>query len=252
MWRLFQEMVMKCFLFTEQWWLLQVITSRLCSQVVFFVSKAISKLSCGHANTCSELWENKSKIVSYKSLPTVTCELNFKIFFSFVQIYETISIQTKWWYKLTYASFSGGMKEQDLMCIKLHGVNKIGLKKIIDFIYTAKLSLNMDNLQDTLEAASFLQILPVLDFCKVFLISGVRLNSCSTFTIIKTCHCSNHKNINYTEVKIKSVLTLFVFWIHRILILKFFLLTIMFSISLISILYHIKILLILKCVAVMA
>lgn len=61
------------------------------------------------------------------------------------------------------------------MCIKLHGVNKIGLKKIIDFIYTAKLSLNMDNLQDTLEAASFLQILPVLDFCKVFLISGVRL-----------------------------------------------------------------------------
>lgn len=73
---------------------------------------------------------------------------------------------------------SGGMKEQDLMCIKLHGVNKIGLKKIIDFIYTAKLSLNMDNLQDTLEAASFLQILPVLDFCKVFLISGVRLVSC--------------------------------------------------------------------------
>lgn len=69
---------------------------------------------------------------------------------------------------------AGGMKEQDLMCIKLHGVNRIGLKKIIDFIYTAKLSLNMENLQDTLEAASFLQILPVLDFCKVFLISGVR------------------------------------------------------------------------------
>lgn len=82
--------------------------------------------------------------------------------------------------------FSGGMKEQDLMCIKLHGVNKIGLKKIIDFIYTAKLSLNMDNLQDTLEAASFLQILPVLDFCKVFLISGVRLTTFFTFTMIKS------------------------------------------------------------------
>lgn len=74
----------------------------------------------------------------------------------------------------TYLALPGGMKEQDLMCIKLHGVNRIGLKKIIDFIYTAKLSLNMENLQDTLEAASFLQILPVLDFCKVFLISGVR------------------------------------------------------------------------------
>lgn len=66
------------------------------------------------------------------------------------------------------------MKEQELMCIKLHGVSRVGLRKIIDFIYTSKLSLNMDNLQDTLEAASFLQILPVLDFCKVFLISGVR------------------------------------------------------------------------------
>ncbi|XP_028923285.1 kelch-like protein 13 isoform X1 [Ornithorhynchus anatinus] len=76
------------------------------------------------------------------------------------------------------AMFTGGMKEQDLMCIKLHGVNRIGLKKIIDFIYTAKLSLSMDNLQDTLEAASFLQILPVLDFCKVFLISGVSLENC--------------------------------------------------------------------------
>ncbi|XP_031427920.1 kelch-like protein 13 isoform X2 [Clupea harengus] len=76
------------------------------------------------------------------------------------------------------AMFTGGMKEQDLVCIKLHGVNRIGLKKIIDFIYTAKLSLNMENLQDTLEAASFLQILPVLDFCKVFLISGVSLDNC--------------------------------------------------------------------------
>lgn len=66
------------------------------------------------------------------------------------------------------------------MCIKLHGVNRIGLKKIIDFIYTAKLSLNMENLQDTLEAASFLQILPVLDFCKVFLISGVSARSAVT------------------------------------------------------------------------
>ncbi|XP_074053968.1 kelch-like protein 9 [Macrotis lagotis] len=76
------------------------------------------------------------------------------------------------------AMFTGGMKEQELKRIKLHGVNKVGLKKIIDFIYTAKLSLTMDDLQDTLEAASFLQVLPALDFCKVFLISGVSLDNC--------------------------------------------------------------------------
>jgi len=78
------------------------------------------------------------------------------------------------------------MKEQDLMCIKLHGVSKVGLRKIIDFIYTAKLSLNMDNLQDTLEAASFLQILPVMDFCKVFLISGVRHFQIKSFPVMNS------------------------------------------------------------------
>lgn len=89
-------------------------------------------------------------------------------------MYEVNHVQASTFSYPILSPDAGGMKEQDLMCIKLHGVNRIGLKKIIDFIYTAKLSLNMENLQDTLEAASFLQILPVLDFCKVFLISGVR------------------------------------------------------------------------------
>ncbi|XP_015270628.1 PREDICTED: kelch-like protein 13 [Gekko japonicus] len=91
------------------------------------------------------------------------------------------------------AMFTGGMKEQDLMCITLHGVNKTGLKNIIDFIYTAKLSLNMDNIQDTLEAARFLQILPVLDVCKLFLMSGVSLENCAEVGQLS-------KTYNLTEV----------------------------------------------------
>lgn len=63
--------------------------------------------------------------------------------------------------------------------IKLHGVTKLGLKNIIDFIYTSKVSLDMGNLQDTLEAANFLQVMPVLRFCNRLLISEVRLRSCS-------------------------------------------------------------------------
>ncbi|MBN3290913.1 KLH13 protein, partial [Polypterus senegalus] len=76
------------------------------------------------------------------------------------------------------AMFTGGMKEQDLRTIKLHGLSCVGLKNIIDFIYTAKVSLNIDNLQDTLEAASFLQIMPVLNFCKELLISEVTTDNC--------------------------------------------------------------------------
>lgn len=69
----------------------------------------------------------------------------------------------------------GGMKEQEMSEIKLHGVTKLGLKNIIDFIYTSKVSLDMGNLQDTLEAANFLQVMPVLRFCNRLLISEVRL-----------------------------------------------------------------------------
>ncbi|KAM3862193.1 kelch-like protein 9 [Diretmus argenteus] len=76
------------------------------------------------------------------------------------------------------AMFTGGMREQDMREIKLHGVTKTGLKNIIDFIYTSSVSLNMSNLQDTLEAANFLQVLPVLSFCNQLLSSEITIDNC--------------------------------------------------------------------------
>ncbi|TNN47164.1 Kelch-like protein 13 [Liparis tanakae] len=72
------------------------------------------------------------------------------------------------------AMFTGGMREQEMREIKLHGVTKAGLKNIIDFIYTSSVRLDMSCLQDTLEAANFLQVLPVLSFCNELLSSEVR------------------------------------------------------------------------------
>ena len=66
------------------------------------------------------------------------------------------------------------MREQEMREIKLHGVTKLGLKNIIDFIYTSKVNLDMVNLQETLEAANFLQVMPVLSFCNQLLSSEVR------------------------------------------------------------------------------
>ena len=66
------------------------------------------------------------------------------------------------------------MREQEMGEIKLHGVTRAGLKNIIDFIYTSRVHLNMANLQDTLEAANFLQVMPVLGFCNQLLSSEVR------------------------------------------------------------------------------
>ncbi|XP_006007819.1 kelch-like protein 13 [Latimeria chalumnae] len=86
------------------------------------------------------------------------------------------------------AMFTGGMKEQELKCINLHGVTGTGLRNIIEFIYTGKLSLQMDKLQDVLEAASFLQVLPILDFCKELLISQVSLENCTEIERIATTY----------------------------------------------------------------
>ncbi|XP_034549058.1 kelch-like protein 9 [Notolabrus celidotus] len=76
------------------------------------------------------------------------------------------------------AMFTGGMREQEMREIKLHGVTKLGLKNIIDFIYTSKVSLDMGNLQDTLEAANFLQVMPVLSFCNQLLSSEITIDNC--------------------------------------------------------------------------
>lgn len=81
--------------------------------------------------------------------------------------------QHKLFISLMALHLAGGMKEQDLAEIKLHGVSTSGLKNIIQFIYTSQLSLNLSTLQDTLEAASFLQVLPVLNFCNQLLSSEV-------------------------------------------------------------------------------
>ena len=70
--------------------------------------------------------------------------------------------------------------------IKLHGVTTLGLKNIIDFIYTSQVTLDMANLQDTLEAANFLQVLPVLSFCNQLLSSEVSGVCCS---LMSKCHC---------------------------------------------------------------
>uniref|UniRef100_A0A3Q3XMU9 BTB domain-containing protein n=1 Tax=Mola mola TaxID=94237 RepID=A0A3Q3XMU9_MOLML len=79
------------------------------------------------------------------------------------------------------AMFTGGMKEQEMREIKLHGVTTLGLKNIIDFIYTSEVTLDMVNLQDTLEAANFLQVMPVLRFCNQLLsseVSGITIDNC--------------------------------------------------------------------------
>lgn len=76
------------------------------------------------------------------------------------------------------AMFTGGMKEASQDVIELKGVSAKGLKHIIDFAYSAEVTLDLDCIQDVLGAAVFLQMVPVVELCEEFLKSAMSVETC--------------------------------------------------------------------------
>ncbi|XP_036401418.1 kelch-like protein 9 [Megalops cyprinoides] len=72
--------------------------------------------------------------------------------------------------------FTGGMNDQGV--IKLEGVSGRGLRRVIEFIYTGGVTLAVDCLQETLEAATFLKVSPILRFCNDLLSSEITIDNC--------------------------------------------------------------------------
>ncbi|XP_003791953.1 kelch-like protein 34 [Otolemur garnettii] len=67
------------------------------------------------------------------------------------------------------ALFKSHTRESREHVIHLHVPSAAGLQRLLDFIYTAWLSLSMDTLEDTLEAASYLQVTEALGLCGRYL-----------------------------------------------------------------------------------
>ncbi|XP_040039544.2 kelch-like protein 26 isoform X2 [Gasterosteus aculeatus] len=76
------------------------------------------------------------------------------------------------------AMFTGGMKESSQDTIELKGLSARGLKHIIDFAYSAEVTLDLDCIQDVLGAAVFLQMVPVVELCEEFLKSAMSVETC--------------------------------------------------------------------------
>ncbi|XP_028671998.1 kelch-like protein 26 [Erpetoichthys calabaricus] len=76
------------------------------------------------------------------------------------------------------AMFTGGMREAQLDSIELKGVSARGLRHIIDFAYSAEVTLDLDCVQDVLGAAVFLQMVPVVELCEEFLKSAMSVETC--------------------------------------------------------------------------
>ncbi|KAM6954211.1 kelch-like protein 22 [Aplochiton taeniatus] len=67
--------------------------------------------------------------------------------------------------------FAGGLRESQQTEIPVHGVTYMAMVKLLDFIYTSELELDLDNVQEVLVAATLMQIEDVIGFCCDFLFS---------------------------------------------------------------------------------
>uniref|UniRef100_A0A3B5BNT2 Kelch-like protein 36 n=1 Tax=Stegastes partitus TaxID=144197 RepID=A0A3B5BNT2_9TELE len=68
-----------------------------------------------------------------------------------------------------HAMFTLGMKEEHQQEVELVGMSSIGLKAVVDFLYSGELPLDGGNIDHVLEAAHLLQVWRVVDFCCQYL-----------------------------------------------------------------------------------
>ncbi|XP_055975259.1 kelch-like protein 26 [Sorex fumeus] len=76
------------------------------------------------------------------------------------------------------AMFTGGMREAQQEVIELKGVSARGLRHVMDFAYSAEVTLDLDCVEDVLGAAVFLQTPPVVALCEDFLKAAMSVDTC--------------------------------------------------------------------------
>ncbi|KAB0406644.1 hypothetical protein E2I00_018650 [Balaenoptera physalus] len=90
----------------------------------------------------------------------------------------TINRETFHAHKVVLAACSDYFRETSQDVIELKGVSARGLRHIIDFAYSAEVTLDLDCVQDVLGAAVFLQMLPVVELCEEFLKAAMSVETC--------------------------------------------------------------------------
>ncbi|XP_054829579.1 kelch-like protein 34 [Eublepharis macularius] len=76
------------------------------------------------------------------------------------------------------AMFKSYTKESKDAIVHLQVISAIGLQHVLDFIYTSWLPLSFDSLEDTLEAATYLQVTEAIGLCSQYLSNNLTLETC--------------------------------------------------------------------------
>lgn len=61
--------------------------------------------------------------------------------------------------------FAGGLRETQQKEILIHGVSYMAMKKILDYIYTSEIELDLECVQEVLVAATLVQVCYLLLLC---------------------------------------------------------------------------------------
>nr|ASA39900.1 kelch-like ECH-associated protein 1 [Azumapecten farreri] len=76
------------------------------------------------------------------------------------------------------AMFTGGMREEEMSTIPLHGISPCTLSVLIDFAYTAEVRVNEMNVCYLLPAATMFQMNHIVEACSVFLEHQLDCSNC--------------------------------------------------------------------------
>lgn len=86
----------------------------------------------------------------------------------------------------TRGMFAGGLRETQQQEIPIHGVTYMAMKKILDYIYTSEIELDLECVQEVLTAATLVQVSSLLLFrCVTLFIVLFSFSSFASLCVLK-------------------------------------------------------------------
>ncbi|XP_013400496.1 kelch-like protein 26 [Lingula anatina] len=86
------------------------------------------------------------------------------------------------------ALFTHGMRESRSNVLQLDGLDTMAMRQLVNFAYSGKLHLNLDNIENVLSVASFLQMTSAMELCSSFLKSNITFDNAEKLSALAETH----------------------------------------------------------------
>lgn len=96
--------------------------------------------------------------IEYIHLFSIDFGLNINVFYTYLYLYWTVLILNNVCLFSDRGMFAGGLRETQQKEIPIHGVTFMAMTKILDYIYTSEIELDLECVQEVLIAATLVQV----------------------------------------------------------------------------------------------